>query len=127
MSVASETTAEKQLPEPVKAVPGGHGHPAPYPEHGQSHHTTLPVTPQAHAPPNIGLYEWAARVECKKFELCCSYSVLIFLGDVPDDPEEWQVNPNYVGSHYALVGSAAEENESCRHKADSVIEGIRSS
>jgi tyrosinase len=96
MSVPSETPAEKQQPlaagsnpNPVPAersVPRAHDHPSPHAEHCQSHPTTS-------APPNRRLYEWTARIECNKFELGGSYSVLIFLGHVPDDPQEWQVLP----------------------------------
>jgi len=74
-------------------------------------------------PPNRGLYEWTARVECKQFEISTSYLVAIFIGKVPEDPNEWQVSHNYVGSHYAFVNSAAKECENCRNKADVVIEG----
>jgi tyrosinase len=74
-------------------------------------------------PPNRGLYEWTARVECKQFEIPISYLVAIFLGEIPDDPKEWQVSPNYIGSHYAFVNSAAKECENCRNKTDVIIEG----
>jgi len=88
---------------------------------GLSSHPALgpgPVTP-----PNRGLYEWTARVECKQFEVSISYLVAIFVGEVPKDPKQWQVSPNYVGSHYAFVNSAVKECANCRDKADIVIEG----
>ena len=97
------------------SVTTGQDHPAPLLKHDQSHTSPAPH----HAPPNRRLYEWTARIECKTFELSTSYSVLIFLGHVPDDPEEWQVSPNYVGSHFAFVNSAGREN----HR-DIVIEGF---
>ena len=122
----------------VPGVPATHpvpppatDHPAPPPGsshpghgHGPQHSYHVGHDQPHHGPPNHGLYEWTARIECKKFELSSSYSVLIFLGQVPDDPKEWQVSPNLVGSHYAFVNSAAEECENCRNKADLVIEGF---
>jgi len=115
----SGTTAKKQqiletsIPKPVTTERD-----YPLREHDQTH-----ATPAAHyAPPNRGLYEWTARIECKTFELFSSYSVLIFLGHVPDDPEEWQVSPNYVGSHFAFVNSAGCEDR--QDKPDIVTEGF---
>jgi len=70
------------------------------------------------------LYDWTCRIECKKHELSTSFAVLIFLGDVPDDPSEWRRSPNYVGAHYAFVNSNGEECENCRSQGDLVIEGF---
>jgi len=87
-----------------------HGHPT---AHGT--HVT---------PPNQGLYDWTARVEFKKYEIGCSFSVLLFLGEVPQDPEEWLVCPNFVGAHHAFVNTAAEQCANCRRQADLVEEGF---
>ena len=118
MSVTPETTAETLHLVPSNPEPGDHNHP----EHDGQTHLTTPSLQYTQS--NRGLYEWTARVECKKFELGCSYSVIIFLGHVPDDPTDWQVSPNYVGSHYAFVNSVAEGSEDSRKKADVVIEGF---
>jgi len=40
--------------------------------------------PPTHGTPNV-IYDWAARIHAKKFELGRGYAILIFLGDVPDD------------------------------------------
>jgi len=57
--------------------------------------------------PNSGLsntrLEWSARVRCNQYDLDSSFSVLIFLVTVPDDPEEWFTSPHYVGSFSAFV------------------------
>lgn len=73
---------------------------------------------------NSGLWDWTARVEFKKYELNCSFTVLIFLGPVPEDPEEWLVSPNFVGSHSAFVNSAAGHCANCRNNAGIVEEGF---
>ena len=52
---------------------------------------------------NRPVYEWTARIECGKYELGTSYSVIVFLGQVPDNPRDWEISPNYVGSHRAPV------------------------
>lgn len=145
------TTAEKQQPlaaaaslpkaapavRSVASVASGHGptaeHPAPHPEPGHSFKLPghiLPHLEHGHshqappAPPNHGLYEWTARIESKQFELSSSYSVLIFLGTVPDDPKEWLVSPNFIGSSWAFVNSSAQECANCRDNDDLVIEGF---
>ncbi|KAG8940486.1 hypothetical protein FRC03_005440 [Tulasnella sp. 419] len=43
--------------------------------------------------------EWSARVRCKERALGGSYSVLIFIGSVPDNEEEWRVSPSLAGVH----------------------------
>jgi tyrosinase len=41
----------------------------------------------------------------EKFELGHSYRVLIFLGDVPDDPEHWRTSSSFVGTHAVFVNT----------------------
>ncbi|KAG8983082.1 hypothetical protein FRB94_008581 [Tulasnella sp. JGI-2019a] len=43
--------------------------------------------------------EWTARVRCNERTLGGSFSVLIFLGPIPDDPKDWNVSPSFVGKH----------------------------
>ena len=42
--------------------------------------------------------------------------MLIFLGEVPDDPEQWQTCPSFVGGHYVFVSSY--------ERGDSLTEGF---
>ena len=51
------------------------------------------------------VYEWTTRIHAKKYELGGSFNVLIFLGEVKEDPEQWRTSPSYVGSHSVLVSS----------------------
>ncbi|KAF8805055.1 tyrosinase [Phlegmacium glaucopus] len=76
------------------------------------------------APPNRGLWDWTARIEFKKYELGSSFSVLFFLGTVPENPYEWRISPNYVGATHAFVNSAAAQCGNCRNQQDVVQEGF---
>lgn len=81
-------------------------------------------TPGHIVPPNHGLYDWTARVEFKKYELATSFSVLVFLGTVPEDPNDWLVSPNFVGAHHAFVNSKASACANCRSQSDIIEEGF---
>ena len=75
-------------------------------------------------PPHHGIWEWTARVEFKKYELSTSFSVLIFLGQVPSNSREWRVCHNFVGAHHAFVNSAASMCANCTDQHDIVVEGF---
>ena len=79
------------------------------------------VTPQA---PNV-INDWSTRINVKKYELSGSFTVLIFIGEVPEDPSQWCTSPSFVGSHYAFVNGVAAQCDNCRSQAqaDLVIEG----
>jgi len=104
--------------------PGPFSHNPPPPQ--QQH--VGPAPPIAHqqplAPPNHGFYDWTARVEFKKHELGGSFCVLIFLGEVPQDPKQWHVSPNYVGAVHAFVNSVATQCANCRNQTNFVQEGF---
>jgi tyrosinase len=70
------------------------------------------------------VHDWACRIHCKKFELGGSFWVLIFLGQVPDDPSQWRSCPSFVGGHYVFVNSSADQCANCRGQADVVSEGF---
>ncbi|KAH9988364.1 common central domain of tyrosinase-domain-containing protein [Russula vinacea] len=40
-------------------------------------------------PPKV-IYDWTSRIHFKKYELGTSFAVLIFLGEVPEDPAQWR-------------------------------------
>ncbi|KAF9560844.1 tyrosinase [Agrocybe pediades] len=75
-------------------------------------------------PPNQGMHDWAARIHFKKYELGTSFSVLIFLGAVPENTDDWLVSPNFVGAHHAFVNSNAGACENCRNQSNVVGEGF---
>ncbi|KAF8148054.1 tyrosinase [Crassisporium funariophilum] len=70
------------------------------------------------------LWDWTARIEFQKYELGCSFSVLLFLGQVPEDPEDWLVSPNFIGAHHAFVNSTAGQCANCRNQGNLVGEGF---
>ncbi|TFK38415.1 tyrosinase [Crucibulum laeve] len=78
-------------------------------------------TPSA---PEAELWEWTARIQFKKYELGGSFSVLLFLGTVPEDPEDWLVSPNFIGAHNAFVNTYAGQCENCRTQSELVNEGF---
>ncbi|KAI0322394.1 tyrosinase [Amylostereum chailletii] len=69
-------------------------------------------------------YDWTARIQVKKYALGGSFSVLIFLGEVPEDPAQWRSSPSFVGAHHAFVNTSAERCANCRTQADVVVEGF---
>lgn len=92
-------------------VPPSHGAP---PAHG---------APPTHGSPNA-IYDWAARIHAKKFELGHGYAVLIFLGEVPDDEEHWRTCPSFVGVHCAFVNGHTDQCANCREQEELVAEGF---
>jgi tyrosinase len=89
---------------------GGPLHTAHKPEHGKE-------------APSV-LYDWTARIHFKKYELGESCAVLIFVGDVPEDPSHWRTCPSLCGSHHAFVNTEASQCDNCRDQADIVVEGF---
>ncbi|KAF9444741.1 polyphenol oxidase [Macrolepiota fuliginosa MF-IS2] len=47
--------------------------------------------------------DWTARIAFNRRELGRSFSVLLFIGDAPEDPKEWLTCQNLVGAHHAFV------------------------
>jgi tyrosinase len=70
------------------------------------------------------LHDWTARIHFKKYELGESFAVLLFIGDVPEDPAQWRTCRALCGSHHAFVNSAASQCDNCRDQADIVVEGF---
>jgi tyrosinase len=79
--------------------------------------------PPAHGAPSV-IYDWAARIHAKKFELGHGYAVLIFLGEVPDDEEQWRTCPSFVGVHCAFVNGHTDQCANCREQEGLVAEGF---
>ncbi|KAI9508871.1 photo-regulated tyrosinase [Russula earlei] len=70
------------------------------------------------------LYDYTSRVHVKKYELGGSYSVLIFLGEVPDDASQWRRCHTFVGAHVTFANSAASQCGNCSEQADAYSEGF---
>nr|AAX44240.1 tyrosinase [Trametes sanguinea]AAX46018.1 tyrosinase [Trametes sanguinea] len=69
-------------------------------------------------------WDWTARIHVKKYEVGGSFSVLLFLGAIPENPADWRTSPNYVGGHHAFVNSSPQRCANCRGQGDLVIEGF---
>lgn len=55
---------------------------------------------------NGGQYsDWTARVTFDRTEVGGSFSVVFFLGSVPEDSSTWLTCPQFVGAHHAFVHS----------------------
>lgn len=79
------------------------------------------------AAPVSGPYlDWTARVHVKKYELGGSFSVVLFIGEVPENPEDWYTSPSFAGAHSAFVNSSSERCENCtrQEQAGAVTEGF---
>jgi len=85
---------------------------------GEHDHAPHVAVGHLHLPHRV-LYDWTARIVFKKFEL----GVPLFLGEVPEDADDWQVGSNYVGGHHALK-SAAAQCTNCADQADVIEEGF---
>jgi len=70
------------------------------------------------------IHDYATRIHFKKYELGGSFAVLIFLGEVPDDPSQWRTSPSFVGAHAAYVYGGASQYGNRSDKADSYSEGF---
>ncbi|KAI0770097.1 photo-regulated tyrosinase [Fomes fomentarius] len=71
-----------------------------------------------------GIWDWTARIHVKKYAVGSSFSVLLFLGEVPENPADWRTSPHYAGAHHAFVNSAPQRCANCRRQQELVIEGF---
>ena len=62
--------------------------------------------------------DWTARVTFDRTEVGRSFSVVFFLGSVPEDSSTWLTCPQFVGAHHAFVHSA----QCARCSQDKVME-----
>jgi len=75
-----------------------------------------------HAPGAVP--HWTARIRFNQYEIGSSFSVLLFLLDVPKDPKEYYTSPNYVGAFHAFVNTAAAGCTNCQNQAAVGVEGF---
>lgn len=112
--------AAAPVPAPAHAAPTASAPAAPAgAAELHAHVSATPLAPGQHAP-----YDWTARIAFKKYEFGSSFSVLLFIGGVPENPEEWHVSPHFVGAHHAFVNSVAGHCANCRNQGDIVVEGF---
>lgn len=75
----------------------------------------------SHTNVSKNLWEWTARIRSGQCELGSTYMVIIFLGNVPNDPEEWLSCPEFVGKHSVLVSGRKYTRHS---QGDDTTEGF---
>lgn len=68
--------------------------------------------------------DWSAQIDVQHDELGSSFSIPIFLGEVPEDPSEWLTCPSFVGAHFEFVNPSAEECANCRAQSGIVTHGV---
>jgi tyrosinase len=133
-SITSNTGAT-----PARAAPGsrpggaasGGGRPvqAAFSAAALSVQEALPVAP---SPPGdtpatlnaLQRLDWFIRVRVKKFQFGQSFTILFFLGSVPEDIAEWRTSPHLVGSHSEFVNSDPEHCANCKDNANLITEGF---
>src|ERR1700735_3429092 len=71
-------------------------------------------------PQLLNMLDWSVRILCNEFELGGSFSVLIFVGTVPDDPEQWATSPTCVGIHDVYTSGTPHNSDS---QEDLEVEG----
>ncbi|OJT02364.1 Tyrosinase [Trametes pubescens] len=90
----------------------------------------LPPTAATAAIPAYYCYEaaravlaWSAHITVKKFALRGSFSVSVFLGDPPSDPEDYAASPNFVGDYAAFAHPTPERCANCTRIGDITVGG----
>ena len=68
--------------------------------------------------------DWFIRVRVKKFQLGQSFTILFFLGSVPDDVAQWRTSPHLIGSHSEFVNSDPEHCANCKENINIITEGF---
>lgn len=69
--------------------------------------------------------DWKVEISCNQHELGGSFSVFIFLGDVPADPQKWLFDNAFVGSFdiYTYTDSVPSESLLYNEDADAIVNG----
>lgn len=55
-------------------------------------------------------WTWTTRIRCNDSEVGGSFSILIFIGEVPEDPKEWRKSSTFVGSEDIFGSEQSEAN-----------------
>jgi tyrosinase len=96
------------LPPPAQQQPLG--------KESESAPAHPPATAPANKPTAVSGTKWTARVRCNHHDIQGSFSILLFVGDVPEDPKKWRRAPTYAGSNdIFLMGAEAKQHcANCR-------------
>lgn len=94
---------------------------------------SVQATPPVAAPPHgdtastltaLQRLDWFIRIRVKKFQLGQSFTILFFLGAVPEDVAQWRTSPHLIGSHSEFVNSDPEHCANCKENIDAITEGF---
>jgi hypothetical protein len=55
--------------------------------------------------------KWSASVRCKKYDLIDSFSIFVFLGEVPYDPGLWLTDPACCGTFDVFGGDVPNKDQ----------------
>ncbi|KAJ6568747.1 tyrosinase [Mycena capillaripes] len=132
VQAASAAAPEAPKSNPPSVASNSNSNPAPAPRalpHVQANLAHVPTPqvaphPPPHHPEDPTVWEWTARVQVKKYEVGGSFMILLFLGDVPNDPKQWRTSPNFVGAHSVFANSVPERCANCRTHRDAEVEGF---
>lgn len=64
------------------------------------------------------------RIHSKTSDLGRGFSIFIFLGNDPEDSDDWMFSKSFVGVHHVPTNSAANRCENCRATSGSIYEGF---
>ncbi len=72
------------------------------------------------------IQDWKVEISCSQREVGGSFSVFIFLGDLPADPTQWLFDPAFVGTFdiYTYTSSTPHESHSYDEEGgNSIVNG----
>lgn len=67
---------------------------------------------------------WTVRIRCNQYEIGGSFSIVLFLLDVPTQPGGYHTSSNYAGAFHAFVNDVAAECTNCQNQAEAGVEGF---
>ncbi|KDR79532.1 hypothetical protein GALMADRAFT_1244149 [Galerina marginata CBS 339.88] len=70
---------------------------------------------------NSSFWEWTARVHIAPRNVGTNLVIFFFLGEVPEDPEQWPEGPNFVGRHSVFARSGSRVIEGFVHLNDGIM------
>lgn len=70
------------------------------------------------------MVDWRVRVLTPKYKLDGPYSILVFLGPVPDVASEWRNSETLAGSVEIFANSNPGQCENCRNHSGMITEGF---
>lgn len=73
---------------------------------------------------NLKGIEWTCRIRATTADLRDIRSILIFVGEVPDDERELLNSPNYFGSFDPFVNELTTSCSNCAERAGTYIQGF---